>query len=412
MTIKIRRISFSSMLLLSLLLLIFLGSVSCQQNNRSIDNGYKNGVYNENGILKLRGEAFYGIGVNYYSLFVRVLDKPEDKSYVKGLEQLSSKGIPFVRFRAGGFESEDWALYQQNKKAHFAAMDKVVKEAEKQNIGLIPSLFWTLHSVPVFVDELVDEYGNDDSKTIAFVREYTSELLERYKDSPAIWAWEFGNESNLFCDMPVQVFGLEIGEFTSGETLQGETMVNAYQEFAKVIREYDQDRIIITGNSEPRKYIWNNIHGTLWKTDTREQYREILLRDNPEEINTISIRAYYNSGDELPIETTDFNDFLAIIKPWADSVGKPIVVGEFGAKEDYNITNQEGDTVTISTKQAFTERIDAILENKIQLSALWVFDFDEQNENSGNYWNVTFLNSRSYMLDAIVKANAYLRESR
>mgnify|MGYP000327265718 CR=1 FL=1 len=29
--------------------------------------------------------------------------------------------------------------------------NKVVKEAEKQNIGLIPSLFWTLHSVPVFV---------------------------------------------------------------------------------------------------------------------------------------------------------------------------------------------------------------------------------------------------------------------
>ena len=93
------------------------------------------------------------------------------------------------------------------------------------------------------------------------------------------------------------------------------------------------------------------------------------------------------------------------IKPWADSVGKPIIIGEFGAKEAYTLTDRAGNTITISTEQAFADRLDAIVKNKIQLSALWVFDFDEQNETSGEFWNCTFSNSRSYMLDAIIEAN-------
>ena len=164
----------------------------------------------------------------------------------------------------------------------------------------------------------------------------------------------------------------------------------------------------MTGNAEPRRHIWNNIHGNIWKTDSEEQHREILLRDNPNMINTITIRGYYNFGDkDMPMDILYFDDYLAKIKPWSEAVGKPICIGEFGAKEDYTFMDN-GIEITITKDKLFQDRINSIVKHKIQLSALWVYDFDGQDEASGNFWNCTFTNSRSYMLDAIKKANKEL----
>jgi len=383
--------------------------ISCEKNKES-GVSYPKGIYNKNGTLMYRGNNFYGIGVNYYNLFQRVLDNPDDKSFIVSLEKLSKAKIPFVRFRGGGFYAEDWEKYELNKERYYEAFDKVVAEAERLNIGLIPSFFWSMPSVSKYNEELLDEFGNNESKTIAFVKNYTREVVERYKDSPAIWAWEFGNENNYWADMPVDVFGVKPGEYTIGNMFKGEDLVNAYKVFAKTIRELDTDRIIMTGNAEPRRYIWNNIHGNTWKNDSEEQHREILLRDNPDMINTITIRGYYNFGEkEMPLGILYYDEYLNKIQPWAKAAGKPICIGEFGAKEDYTFISN-GKEVTITMDELFQNRINSIIKYKIQLSALWVYDFNEQDEASGNFWNCTFTNSRSYMLDAIVKANKELQK--
>ena len=384
---------------------------SCDKDSVESEEPYVKGIYNESGVLKYKGNDFYGIGVNYYNLFQRVLDNPDDKSFITGLEKLTEVDIPFVRFRAGGFLDTDWAIYAADKEKHYEALDKIVAEAEKLDIGLIPCLFWSFPSVSMYNLELLDEFGNDGSKSLTFIIDYTREFVERYKDSPAIWAWEFGNENNYWADMPVEVFGASPGQYTEGNMFHGEDMVHAYSVFAETIRELDKDRIIMTGNAEPRRYIWNHVNtGVLWKNDTEEQYKEILLRDNPDMINTITIRGYYNFStatvNEMPLGILYFDDYLAKIKPWADEAGKPICIGEFGAKEDYTFYDSDlGEMVTITKDELFNNRIASILKYKIQLSALWVYDFDGQDEASGNFWNCTFDNSRSYMLDAIAKAN-------
>ena len=73
--------------------------------------------------------------------------------------------------------------------------------AEDNNIGLIPSLFWRLASVPEVVGESRDQLGNPNSRANQFIRQYTREMVSRYNDSPAIWGWEFGNEANLGVDL-------------------------------------------------------------------------------------------------------------------------------------------------------------------------------------------------------------------
>src|SRR5690606_25867933 len=80
--------------------------------------------------------------------------------------------------------------------------DAFVQAAEEEGIGLIPSLFWQINTIPDIVFEPINKWGEPDSDTIKFMRTYTREVVSRYKDSPAIWAWEFGNEMNLEVDLP------------------------------------------------------------------------------------------------------------------------------------------------------------------------------------------------------------------
>jgi hypothetical protein len=69
--------------------------------------------------------------------------------------------------------------------------------AESVGVGLIPSLFWTYFTVPGLVGDSVNQWGNVNSESTAFMRTHTLEILARYKDSPAIWAWKFGNANRL-----------------------------------------------------------------------------------------------------------------------------------------------------------------------------------------------------------------------
>ncbi len=149
----------------------------------------KLGLYVENGTLMKDGKPYRAIGANYFDLFYRVLKNTQDESQIEGLRQLALAGIPFVRFSCGGFWPTEWGLYLTNKTTYFNLLDKTVKTAEKNNMGLIPSFFWYYACVPDIVGEPMDQLGNPNSKTIAFIKQYTKEVVERYKDSPAIWGW-------------------------------------------------------------------------------------------------------------------------------------------------------------------------------------------------------------------------------
>ncbi|MEN8202846.1 MAG: cellulase family glycosylhydrolase [Bacteroidota bacterium] len=367
-------------------------------------NAYPPGLYVEDGMIKKEGRDFYGIGVNYYDLFNRNLsamagEGPVDTTYLEGLRKLSEAGIPYVRFSTGMYWPVEWKnTYVQNRHLYFEQLDKVIEAAEQYNIGLIPSLVWYPMTIPDLNGEHMDQYGNDDSKTIAFIRTYTRELVQRYKDSPAIWGWEFGNEMNLYADKrdeqdPFHV-DPELGTPDSRDPvrdyMKGEYMVNAYKEFAKEVRLYDQTRPILSGNQHPRPYAWHNAYATQRIMDSEAQYKEMVQRDNPDPMNTITIRGYYGGVyPEKPLGIDDYDELVEKLMEWSAEFGKPLFIGEFGENE-----NAE------NTKQIFEERINTIVSHRVQLSAAWVYDLSWMTE-----WNITFENSRSYMLDRIIEAN-------
>jgi hypothetical protein len=347
-------------------------------------------VADSSGELHLGTATYHGIGVNYYDAFTRTLGPGTPTNYDAGFRELAARNIPFARFSAGGYWPRDWGLYQTNRVEYFARLDGVIKSAERHGVGLIPSLFWNMSTVPDLVGEPCNRWGDTNSRTIAFMREYTREMVTRYAAAPAIWGWEFGNEYNLVVDLPnaaehrppVQPGLGTPDKRTPADDLTHAAMRVALREFAREVRRHDADRIIISGNATPRPSAWHQANEKSWHTDTPEQFAEMLAADNPSHINTLCVRGY-----DLTTDIGRLPQALAV----ARATKKPLFVGEFGVP---GVTTEESRT-------RFNTILSAIETNHIPLSALWVFDFEGQAKD----WNVNTTNHRSWQLDAIQQAN-------
>ena len=357
----------------------------------------------DHGVLMRAGRPYRGIGVNYFSAFIRTLADPKDVSYQAGMAALHRKNIPFIRFTVNGFWAADWALYLKDRPRYFALLDEFVHEAERQGIGLIPSFFWCFATVPDIVHEPIDQWGNPASKTQALMREYATAVVERYRNSPAIWAWEFGNEYRLQVDLPGEKAGLPYvapamgtpTTRTARDKLSRAAVESAQREFARVVRRLDPHRLLITGDSIPRPYAYHLMEAPRWTRDTPEQTKAMLLRDNADPYDTISIHYYPTKDHEFFDPPASLHDLLRLCQETAAGAGKPLFVGEFGASEEIGPDK---------VRDRVTAILNSIVELHVPLAALWVFDLPMQD---GSY-NVTTQNNRAWMLDAIGEADRRL----
>jgi hypothetical protein len=357
------------------------------------------------GVLLRDGNPYRAVGANYFDLFARVLRDPLDTSHRRGLARLARAGIPFVRFMACGFWPLDNDLYRKDKDAYFRRLDSVVRAAEEERVGLIPSLFWHLPTAADVAGEPIDQLGNPQSATIAFIRRYTAEVVGRYKDSPALWGWEMGNEYNLGADLPnaakhrppvVPSLGTAL-QRTQRDELKFAHLSVAFRAFAETVRRLDPQRIIISGNSLPRGSAYHNVLEHSWKEDTPEQFRDILLRDNPAPIDTLCVHVYPVENRRYPAGAQTLDELVGRLQQLARQAGKPLFIGEFGVGF-HGRPEQE--------QAAFAELLAAIEKHQVPLSAFWVYDFAGQDKD----WNITFDNQRSALLQMVIHANQRIRQ--
>jgi hypothetical protein len=352
------------------------------------------------GALRLGGELYRGIGVNYFDAFSRTLDDPLDTSYREGFQRLAGCQIPFVRFMAGGYWPAANRLYFEDKEDYFHRLDGVVRAAEEFGIGLIPSLFWNSSTVPDLMDEPRGAWGDPEGRTHAFLRTYTREIVQRYGQSPAIWGWEFGNEYNLTADLPNAAdhrpavwpeLGTRLARSEADE-LSSTMLQTAYRVFAEEVRRLDPHRILFNGDSSPRPSAWHQRHQRSWGQDSVEELMEVLTTDHPDPLNGISVHIYGAEEQRFQREVPVL-EFLKILMDHSRQVRKPLFVGEFGASEE------EGHD---RARNQFTTILSAIEEAEVPLAALWVYDFAGQAKD----WNVTSSNSRAYQLESLQEANS------
>ena len=343
------------------------------------------------GVVRKDGKPYRGIGVNYFSAFYRTLQTPGDTSYTAGFRTLQGLGIPFCRLMGGGFWPSEQRLYRDNPHEFFRRLDAVVRSAERSHVGLIPSLFWNESTVPDLVGEPVSAWADPKSRTRAYMRDYVRDVVGRYRHSPAIWGWEFGNEFNLSAALPnaaehrPQIVPALGTPATRGlkDDVTYEDIRAAFAAFALEVRRYDPDRLISTGDGFPRESAWHNWKEKTWTADTPAQAAAMLRADNPASVDVVSVHAY---GDCAALLRAD----AARGRRW----GKPLFVGEFGAPGPPE-----------KSKTGFQALLKAITESDIPLAALWVYDFPNQDAD----FNVTAANGRAYQLRAISEADVRLR---
>jgi hypothetical protein len=366
--------------------------------------GYK-GLYIAEGKLMKEGKTYKGIGVNYYDCFRRTLYSEGDISYIDGFRQLKNYKIPFVRFMAGGYWPTDYKLYLNDKNSYFEKLDRVIVTAEEFGIGLIPSLFWNSFTIPDIVEEPVGSWGDPNSKTIEFMKNYVGEVVSRYKNSSAIWGWEFGNEYNLRADLPLEEeyfpdVNVRLGTpsfRTKEDMLTTDDILIAMKEFYLTVREYDPyNRAVFSGNAYPRRNAFHLNKHQAWDRDTKSENSWVLSKQN-EPFNSLEVHLYPRSAIEFQYFSdipANYEKMLEVAMQTSIRKNKPLFVGEFGVAE-VDIRNGEGEHST------FLMVLDAIEKYDVPLAAMWVYDASQFD----GYINVTAYNSRSYMLKEIQKLN-------
>lgn len=363
----------------------------------------------ENGELLKDCKPYKAVGVNYFDAFYRVLKDPTDKSYVQGFEKLSKNGIPFVRMMACGFWPNDWEIYLKDKERYFTLLDDVVKTAEKYNVGIIMTLFWNVSTIPDLVGEPVSAWGDPESKTISFMKNYTREVVSRYKDSPAIWGWEFGNEYNLIADLPKGYLPKVAPQYgtpkqrTERDRLTYRDILTAFIQFADTVREIDKHRIISTGNSIPRPSAYHLAFYGKWQKDSLIQFLYMLNLQNPKDFAAISVHIYpptLNDRYFMDVIVKSFEDLIRPMVEFTKRENRILFIGEFGVCKHHANSKEE-------ERIKYEELIKTIEKLEVPLSALWVYDRKKPDDSC----NVSFENERSYQLWYIIDLNRKINEN-
>jgi hypothetical protein len=352
------------------------------------------------------GAQYRAIGINYFDVFYHLLKDPADTTFAADFRKFRELSIPFVRFAANGFWPRDNRLYFEDKKAYFALLDRVVRAAEDNGVGLVPTLFWNIATVPDLVGEPVSAWGDPHSRTRKFMRTYTKEVVRRYRASPAIWLWEFGNEYNDQIDLPhaarfrppiVPERGTPPGR-SEKDDLSSAMLMNAYQEWVRTMHRFDPSRPVSSGNDMPRDDARRLRTGQGEGMDTRAAWTDELLRQN-EPFSVLSVHCYVDRRRFFRDEQLEMPEMLFVIQQIAGKERKPVFVGEFGA------TGGEIET----GGQRFRALLRAVEDSGVALAAVWNFGprkFDDKTN-----WNIDFGNEHSWMLDELRAANERLRNA-
>ncbi len=361
------------------------------------------------GVLLKDGTPYRGIGANLSDAFLRHWEHPGDLTYDRDFATLEAEGIPFARVFATYWEPDAMMEYINHREDYLAKLDGVIASAEKRHVGLILSLFWWDAAVPDLVHEPRSAWGDPDSKTIAFMRDYTRTIVSRHKDSPNVWAWEFGNEFSLQADLPnaadwrprINTYFGWPKKRTKADDLTTSMILVAFTEFGKTVREIDPKRAITTGNGCPRAMADLQRRTLQWgKPDSRAQFRANLALVNPAPIDTLGIHLYRSDlADRFGLSHATYGDLLAEAMKAAAAEKKPLLVLEFGSS-----LGHDGLNTPDAVRKDFEVKLKAVVDNRVPLSAFW--GVSSSISYGSDEYTVSREKGLGYMFDAIKAANA------
>jgi hypothetical protein len=302
--------------------------------------------------LKWNGASYHRIGVNVPFItasFASTHNEGNYRAYKDVFEELRREKMPFIRCFLGGQSRGPYGfLYNTDKSLYFRELDKRVAEAERNGIGIIPALIrWA--DIADICQEHMDQWGVDNSATMAYMRTYVKDLISHYRGSPSFYAWEFCNELTNIADLPNHGGTPDCNPLLGTPATRASTdwmtrtiMYNMYDEFTKAVRLYDKHRMTSIGGSIPRADAWHNTYAGSWESDTKTQNELILIDDN-QFMDSICCHVYTGRDNLYFADTTPkytLSQLLTWMNTTANNVGQIFYLGEFGIKSDMSAQDQ------------------------------------------------------------------------
>lgn len=349
--------------------------------------GRRLGLYNSpEGKMMLNGNPFHGIGVNFYDLFLSSFTRDEEIS-LKAMETLKSYDCKAIRFSTLPFYAEEFRFYEDSA-AYWKALDKIVRRAEELEIGLLPSLFWTYSVNDRFDEPYQSAYLDPESRTVAFIKEYTEKFVTRYAQSPAVYGYEFSNERILGSDFPDAGHFRKPPEGSSRTTRDERDRVTLdgleamYTLFADTVASFDPyGRIVSTGDTKPRETSYNQYaRGVFDVKDTRAEHEWVLDKINPKGITALS-QHQYSYGELLdPGDVTyplldyfhTWKTFFSYLMEMSQKRSMSTYVGEVGYMHAHPENYRK---ITVENAVTpFREAVAAQRETGMPLILFWNYD--------------------------------------
>jgi hypothetical protein len=238
------------------------------------------------------------MGVNYFDMFYECIDDNGNvveanvqRTYA-GLAELASYNVKCIRFfpmRYYKWQQKGWF---ENREVFIYTWHRIINKAASYNIGLIPSVLFNneiMNNVEGGYDwrTVTEQLQNGiipPSVQLAF--DYTEIFVEEFEDHPAIWMWEFSNETNLVMD--VNNYGYYYDSSVAYREAWAELVYNLD----------DYKRAIGSGDSVLRNYQYNMAMIKSWTTDTKEEHEYMLKLLNGGKLSAISSHCYISSEYE------------------------------------------------------------------------------------------------------------------
>lgn len=299
--------------------------------------GHGDFVYAEGTRLMLRGEPFKYNGTNCYYLMVYAV-QPDMRKYVDEVFDNASKmGVNVIRTWAFNDGSRQWNALQLSpgsyKESVFVGLDRVVAEAKKRGMYLVLSLVnnWDHYGgarqyvdwsptatkkehVEFFTDINARQYYKDHVRAV-LERENTLTGI-KYKDEPAILAWELINEPRVPLDR------------------SGDVLNRWIEEMSAYVKSIDRNHLVTTGSEG--FYAKADSHD--WKFSGIEGGDFVRNHSVP----AVDIASFHlwPSSSRYSMTLADVDAWIKMHADDAKQMDKPLVLFEYGEYRGYN-----GDTV-------------------------------------------------------------------
>jgi hypothetical protein len=298
--------------------------------------------------LHLAGKPLRLVAVNKFDLFLKFLEGGQARQQAAAaVEEAGRCGFTAIRFAGVGFFPKDMQNWC-SEKAYWGTFDELVKTAKANGVRLIPVIHWNTYLFPDMAGECVrDMIVNPDSRSRQYLWLYTYQIVSRYKAEPTVLFWELTNEMNLGADLEFQFpFGhAALNPVNAGtaymrlrrDNFTTDQMIPFLKAWAEFIRGMDRNHLIATGFAVPRaaaQHLRLAQGSGDWTQDSEQELTTYLRDTNPDPIELISIHFYRQHGNlRLGNKDQDSVAPLAAFKRAADTIGKPLYVGETG--DDY-----------------------------------------------------------------------------